>query len=163
MRSCNLLRHQLLILTEYARRRWGGWGIPLFSAWALTLALVSVARLLLLSKAVELTGSPIGSPGRIWLVAGLNTGFALAFSISAFGLWTRQNWGRILFICAIIGWAAFIIIALFVSAPAGPVSTFFYEGIRVAVGLTISIWYFNLPRIKQLFSRDEEQNTVNRN
>ncbi len=135
------------------QHRWGAWGIPIFSAWALVLAFVSVARMLLLSKAVELSGNQVGSPGQIWLVFGLNTIFAVGFMAGAYGLWTRQNWGRALFLYIIIGWAAFIIIALFITNAAAPSPTVFYDGLRAAVGLTISLWYFNLPRIKHLFEQ----------
>jgi len=139
------------------QQRWGGWGIPIFSAWALVLALVSLARLLLLSKAVELAGDRVGSPAQIWLVMGLNTAFALLFGAAAFGLWTRQNWGRLLFLYTIVGWGAFIVIALFVSNPADSTTAIVYEGLRAVVGVTISMWYFNLPHIKQLFSPTSQQ------
>ena len=114
------------------------------------LAFVAAARLLLLSKVVELSGDGFGSQPQIWLVFILNALFGILFAASAYGLWGRYTWGRILFLWGILFWSAFELFSLFIGNDA-TVPAIIAGVFRVAIGLLISLWYFNLPRIKMLF------------
>lgn len=132
------------------------WGVWICAAWALVLAFLAVANLLLLSQIVAYSDGQV-SQGQIWAVFIMNVIFGLAFAASTYGLWRRQNWGRLLFIWTIVIWSAANFVALFI-----PGLLFLVEnqrsageltlgGIRFAVGLILPLWYLNLPRIKTLF------------
>ena len=124
--------------------------------WALVLAIVAFARLLLLSKAVELYSNEFGNQTQIWIVFLINVGLGLGFAASAFGLWRLENWGRLLFLWIIGIWSAFNLMAVFIINPLISETQYslpeiLVNGFRVAIGLAISLWYFKLPHIKTLF------------
>ena len=145
------------------QRRWGSWGILLLGLWALVLVLVALSRLLLLSAVVGSEGDLNLSQGQIWTVFILNGLFGLAFAASAYGLWTRRHWGRLLFMGSIIVWAVFYVVALFIPGESSADSDYgpgslILNLIPYVVGLTISVWYLNLPHIKALFDAKESAN-----
>ena len=133
------------------------WGIWICAAWALVLALLTIANLLLLSLAVEFYSNEYGMQSRVWLIFGLNVVFGLAFAASTFGLWRQQNWGRLLFLWAIIIWSSFNFITLFIPNllfSAGrdyTIRELTPNAIRFAAGVFVPLWYLNLPRVKAFF------------
>jgi hypothetical protein len=94
-----------------------------------------------------------GNQPQIWLVFSLNVFFGLVFGASAYGLWRRQSWGRILFLWALVFWSAFDLISLFIGND-DTIPAIIVNVLRVAIGLVISLWYFNLPRVTALFYRE---------
>ena len=102
-------------VSEFIQQRWGSWGIPVFAAWALILAFVALARLLFLSRVVELAGDELGGQLGVWLVFSLDTLFCIGFGLSAYGLWGRHNWGRLLFLWLLGFWSGFELIAPFLT------------------------------------------------
>ena len=152
------------LLSTFVKRRWGNWGILIFMLWALILAMLAIANLLLLSQAVELYSDEAGNQSRVWLIFGLNVCFGLGFGLSAYGLWERRNWGRVLFLWCLVIWSGFNLAALFLPRllfasvrdySAGGLAA---NSIRFAVGLLVSLWYLNLPRIKTLFDPSSSAN-----
>jgi len=82
--------------------------------------------------------------------------FCLGFGASAYGLWDRRNWGRLLFLWLLGFWSGFELIAPFITnrdAFIDITANIF----RVAIGLFVSLYYFNLPRIKTLFDTDKKE------
>lgn len=149
-------------LSAFVERRWGSWGILILGLWALVLALVALARLVLLSAVVG-SGNQDVSQGQVWVVFVLNALLALAFAACAYGLWTRRHWGRILFMGCIAVWAIFYLVALFTSST--PLANNDYTPGSMAFnlvpylgGVIITVWYLNLPHIKALFDRKESAN-----
>jgi hypothetical protein len=119
------------------------------------LAFVALSRLLFLSRIVEIAGDEFGSQSGVWLTFGLDALFGAGFGLTAYGLWNRRNWARLLFLWLLGFWSAFELIAPFLTnndAFIDLTANIF----RVAIGLLISLYYFNLPRIKALFVIDEE-------
>lgn len=115
--------------------------------------------MLLLSIVVGLPNQPLGQ-GQVWTVFILNGLFGLGFAVSAYGLWTRRNWGRLLFCGLLIVWAIFYIAALLL--PGGPASqpdyslvTLVANTIPYLLGSGLAVWYLNLSYIKALFSIQE--------
>jgi len=146
-------------------RRWGSWGIVVFICWAVVLAFVAFARLLLLSKAVELYSNEFGNQARVWMIFLINGVLGLGFAGSAFGLWRLENWGRLLFLWIIGIWSAFNLTALFIVNPLVlgtqySLADILVNGLRVAVGLVISLWYFNLPHINTLFQTKSPEDLI---
>lgn len=156
------------------KTRFGTWGIFLLSLWASVLALVNLARILLLSESVQLLGSNGGlGQGQIWLIFILNVIFVLGFGGSAYGLMKQYNWGRIIFIWLIVVWSGSNLIALFAPnlfyvlfspnttlpsagllfSPNPDYTTrdLMLNGLRFAVELFLPLWYLNLPHIKAIF------------
>lgn len=133
------------------------WGIWICAAWALALAVLAVANILLLTKAVELASEDSISPLQIWLIFGLNVVFGLAFAGSSYGLVRQHNWGRLVFIWAIVVWSGFNLVAVFlptlIFAAAQPRSAgeLTFNSLRFAAGMVLPLWYLNLPRVKALF------------
>ena len=133
------------------------WGIWICAGWSLALAVLAVANLLQLTLAAGLYSDVYGAQARLWLVFVLNIAFGLAFVACAFGLWQKQNWGRLLFIGTIIAWSAFNLLAVLLrdvvyssvveSTPAGAA----VNTIRFALGLFLPLLFLNLPRVKALF------------
>jgi len=127
------------------------WAIRVFALWAGVLALLAVARLLLLSRSVELVSNQFGNQGLAWVVFGLNVAFALGFGYCAYSLWQQQNRGRIAFLWLIAVWSIFNVIGL-LFGPAIPAAMQISLNIfRYAVGLVIPLFYLNLPRVKARF------------
>jgi len=85
--------------------------------------------LLLLSKAVELAGDEFNNQPQIWLVF---------------------SWGRILFLWTLVFWSGFDLISLFIGND-NTIPAIIVGVLRVAIGLVISLWYFNLPHVTALF------------
>ena len=111
-----------------------------------------------MSRVVELAGEEFGSQGGVWLVFALDVLFCVGFGLSAYGLWKRCNWGRLLFLWLLGAWSAFELIGPFIANQ----DTFIdltANVFRVAVGLLIALFYFNLPRIKAFFEADGEFST----
>lgn len=149
-------------LSAFIERRWGSWGIFILGLWALVLALVALARLVLLSAVVG-SGNQDVSQGQVWFVFVLNALLALAFAACVYGLWTRRHWGRILFMGCIAVWAIFYVVALFASGI--PLANNDYTPGSLAFnlvpylgGVIVTVWYLNLPHIKALFDRKESVN-----
>lgn len=148
------------------QQRWGSWGIFVLGLWALVLVLVALSRLLLLSAVVAAESDLKFTQGQIWTVFVLNGLFGLAFAASAYGLWTRRHWGRLLFMGSIIVWAIFYVVALFTSSELsassdyGPGSLVF-NLVPYIVGLIVSVWYLNMPHIKALFDAQESAHEQN--
>lgn len=136
------------------------WGIRIMALWALMLALLALANLLLLSEAAALFSNEYGTQLQAWIVVMLNVIFGLAFGAATYGLWQYQNWGRILFLWIIVVWAIFNLVAIFapgVLFPTGGETNtdeLAINGIRFAITLLIPIWYLNRPQIKSLFYHD---------
>lgn len=118
------------------------------------MALVAVARLLFLSGTVELTSNQFGTQTQVWVIFIFNAIFAIGFAGSAYGLWGVRGWGRVLFLWVIGAWSIFNLVALFMTIDSYPTSEFIIDLLRLIVGLLISLWYFNIPRIKALFDRN---------
>ena len=143
-------------LSAFVQRRWGSWGIFILGLWALVLAVVALARLLLLSAVIESGGQENTDQGQIWIVFILNALFAIAFAACVYGLWTRRNWGRLLFMISVTIWSIFYIVALFLPTGAPvtesySVMTLIINLIPYIIGVALSIWYLNLPHIKAMF------------
>lgn len=146
-------------------RTWGSWGILLLTLWAVILTLLALARLLLLTQAVELFSDQFGTQMQIWIIFILNALFGVGFGASAYGLWRRHNWGRILFLWLIVIWSASNLFALFLNfinpaaASLAPIDMFLglLQGI---LGAIIPLWYLNIPRIKNLFHMQDSQKFI---
>jgi hypothetical protein len=126
-----------------------------FAGWAVVLAFIALARLLFLSRVVELAGDEFGSQAGVWLVFALDALFCIGFGLSAVGLWQRRNWGRLLFLWLLGFWSGFELVGPFLTN-SDTFIDFTANMFRVAIGLLISLYYFNLTRIKALFYNDEE-------
>lgn len=149
-------------LSAFVERRWGSWGILILGLWALVLALVALARLVLLSAVVGVT-SQNNNQGQIWLVFILNTVLVLAFIACAYGLWTRRGWSRLLFIGCITFWAFFYVMALFTSDSSFANSDYtpgslVFNLVPYLAGVVLSVWYLNLAHIKALFGNKTPAN-----
>lgn len=88
----------------------------------------------------------------------LNIIFGVGFGASSYGLFRRQSWGRILFLWIILIWTGFNLLAIFLFRPVLPsnsglfIDNLFVSAVRFALGGVISVWYFNIPRVKARFS-----------
>jgi hypothetical protein len=128
------------------------WGITVFAFWAAVLAFLALANIMVLSRAVELYGFEVENQGQVWLILIMNIIFGLGFAVSAYGLWKKRNWGRLLFLWFIVTWSAFNIVALFAfDSAAGSLRMRAFNTGRHLVGPVVSLWYLNLARIKGLF------------
>ncbi len=154
-------------LSFLIQQRRGSWGILFLALWALVLAIVAFSRMLLLAAVVGVTTQETISQGQIWTIFMLNALFGLGFVASAYGLWVRRNWGRLLFIGMIIVWAGFYLVALFI--PITLSSTRDFSVLELAINLTpyifgsvAAVWYLNLAYIKALFDTHgrESANTL---
>lgn len=139
------------------------WGIRIIAAWALVLAVLAVAHLLLLSIAVEFSQGD--NQLRMWVIFALNLIFAVGFAFGAYGLWQHAPWGRIVFLWLIGLWSAFNFMSLFAPglSPDVPRATWqlLLNGVRYGLALAIPLLYLNLPNIKARF--DEESSTPSEN
>jgi len=135
-------------------------GVRLLSVWALILAILPLANLLLLTQAVELYSNQFGNQGRVWIIFIMQTGFGLAFAASTYGLWQQHNWGRLLFLWTSVIWFGFNLLALIIPTALSPASIQkplvepLINGTRFAVALFIPLWYLNRPQVKTLFKTD---------
>ncbi len=113
---------------------------------------------MLLTQAVEFYSNEFGTQAQVWLILGLNIVFMVGFAASAYGLWRGQNWGRLLFLLLIIIWSASNLVAMFMANPlfifreSHVLADGLVNGLRFGLGLLVSVWYFNLPRIKRFFT-----------
>ncbi|GAB4410545.1 MAG: hypothetical protein Fur0044_04280 [Anaerolineae bacterium] len=149
-------------LSAFVERRWGSWGILILGLWALVLALVALARLVLLSAVVG-SGNENVSQGQVWVVFILNVLLALAFAACAYGLWARRHWGRILFMVCIAVWAVFYVVALLTSGTPWANNDYTpgslaFNLVPYLGGVILSVWYLNLPHIKALFDHEASAN-----
>ena len=130
------------------------WGITIVALWAVTLAFLSFANLLLITSIVQSVTIEVGVL-QSWLVFGLNIFLLIAFSISAYGLFKRQQWGRLLFLVSVSIWAGFNFFALFSSSYSlnqdHTNQAIFFNAFRYAVALIMPLWYLNLPQVKLAF------------
>lgn len=135
-------------------------GVRIFAAWATLLATVALINILVLTNSIELYSNQYGNQAAVWLILLLNIGFSVGFGISAYGLWQQKQWGRSLFLWIIVGWAGLNLIGLFVPFMARQQTTTQVIGstIRYGAALIIPLWYFNMPRIKELFYADPQKN-----
>ncbi len=150
-------------LTESVQDYWGSWGVFLFTLWALILTLLALARLLLLSQAVELYSDEFGNRLQVWIIFSLNTLFGLGFGASAYGLWRRHNWARLLFLWLAVIWSTSNLFALLLSALNPSTGIFspvdiILGTLQASLGIIIPVWYFNIPRIKALFYTEKSEN-----
>lgn len=141
------------------RQHWAGLVVIIFAFWSFILALLALARLLLLSKSVELYSNAFGNQSIVWLIFILNICFGLAFGASAYGLWRRHNWGRLLFLWTMGVWSGFyLVILVFWARPTANSNSLtsnpFIASFRFGMGLLLSLWYLNLPHVKVLFRPD---------
>ncbi|MDX1522311.1 MAG: hypothetical protein R3264_11835 [Anaerolineae bacterium] len=129
------------------------WGIVVLALWAVVLVLVIITSLLQVTVSAEL----YRSPALVWLVYVIFSAFALAFGFSAFGLWQRYNWGRVLFLGAIGVWSVLNLIFLFrpdllvETAPPHSTRNIIFSVARHLVGFILPLWYLNLAHIKSMF------------
>jgi hypothetical protein len=147
-------------LSAFVQRRWGSWGIFILGLWAIVLALLALARMLVLSAVVGSAMQEGISQGLIWTVFFLNALFALGFGASVYGLWSRRHWGRLLFMGCIIIWSVFYVVALFLPGASlansnYTVGVLAFNLIPYIIGFLVTIWYLNLPHIKALFDAKE--------
>ncbi|HXW00480.1 MAG TPA: hypothetical protein VEC93_18830 [Anaerolineae bacterium] len=150
-------------LSAFVQRRWGSWGIFILGLWALVLTLLALTRMLLLSAVVGSATQESISQGLIWTVFFLNALFALGFAASVYGLWSRRQWGRLLFMGCIIIWSVFYFVALFLPGASSANSNYSagalaFNLIPYIIGFLATIWYLNLPHIKALFNGKESAN-----
>lgn len=145
------IKTQLQSVVDKVQQRWGSWLIPVFAALALLMALVALARLLFLSGTVELTSNQFGTQTQVWVIFIFNALFAIGFAGSAYGLWRRRGWGRVLFLWVIGAWSIFNLVAVLMTVDRYATSELIINLLRLIVGWLISLWYFNIPRIKTLF------------
>jgi hypothetical protein len=136
--------------------RFGTWGIFVLSLWAMALAFVAIAQLLILSTTNLSFDNPTWSnQAAIWLIFSVNAFFFFGFSSSAYGLLRRHNWGRIIFLWTVIIWSSYRLAGLFVpffyANQNFAVGQFMLDALRYAVGLVLPLWYLNLPHIKMIF------------
>ena len=133
------------------------WGVWICAAWALALAVLAVANLLLLTQAAGLYHDDNGDQTQIWVIFLLNVCFGLAFAASTYGLWRQKNWGRLLFLWSIVVWSGFNFLALFApeilfsSSRQYTTSQLTTNGVRFMLGMIVPLLYLNLPRVKALF------------
>lgn len=127
------------------------WAIRVFALWAGVLALLAAARLLLLSRSVELVSNQFGNQTVAWLVFGLNVVFAVGFGFSAYSLWQRHNRGRIVFLWLIVIWSIFNGVGLLFGPALSTGTPVVFSLIRYAVGLVIPLIYLNLSRVRAQF------------
>jgi hypothetical protein len=146
------------MLSALIRDHVGSWGIFVFSLWALILTIVAVARIILLTGVVEFVNNEYSNQLQIWIIFILNVIFGVGFGASSYGLFRRQSWGRILFLWTILIWTGFNLLAVFLFRSILPsnngafVDSLPVNIVRFALGGVISVWYFNIPRVKARFS-----------
>jgi hypothetical protein len=127
------------------------WGIRIIAAWAAILALLAFVNLLILVNSVELYSNQSGNQLQVWLIFSFNIAFGLSFGAAAYGVWQEQNWGRLLFLWTIGGWAVFNILAILSSTGQLTVIELLLNVFRFAITLLIPVWYLNRPQIRSFF------------
>lgn len=137
--------------------RWGSLGIFVFFVWACILTIIPIARLLFLSRATALYDVASQAQTQVYLIVMMNLLFALGFGASVYGLWLRQNWGRIVFLSTVSVWCGLNLGALLLpglvpmSSQSLETNTIISAGAKFAIGLIVTWWYFSLPYVKALF------------
>jgi hypothetical protein len=138
--------------------------IRLLAVWAAVLAILPFANLLLLTQVVELSSNQFISQTQTWLIFGLQSTFGAIFAASAYGLWQKHNWGRVLFLWACVIWFGVNIFSLFVpnivalAAVQQPLTGSILKGTRFAVALFLPVWYLNRPVVKEIFATNSSTN-----
>ncbi len=140
-------------MTEFVRQRWG---ISILSLWSFVLAVTALAKMSLLSRSTAYTNDTMLT--QLMILFALNGILGLGFSFSTYGLWTRQNWGRILFLWLITFWSGSNLLILFdprfLSKSSS--SELIIDGLRFTMSLILPLWYLNLPHIKILFLNSDK-------
>jgi hypothetical protein len=118
--------------------------------------------MLLLSAIVGSATQESISQGLIWTVFFLNALFALGFAASVYGLWSRRQWGRLLFMGCIFIWSVFYVVAFLPGVSSADsnysVGALAFNLIPYIIGFLATLWYLNLPHIKALFNAKEATN-----
>lgn len=102
-------------------------------------------------------GSFNAEQSRVWIVFVLNVLFLIGFSLSFYGLWHHQNWGRLLFLWALGLWAGFGLLALFMptilsgSTQTQAVSSVIFNLFRYLVSFLLPLLYLNMAHVKASF------------
>jgi len=135
------------------------WGITIVALWALVLAVLSFANLLLITSIVQSVTIEVGIL-QSWMVFSLNIFLLVTFSISAYGLFKREQWGRLLFLVSVSVWTVSNFFALF-SPTYSPNQNYtnqylLLNAFRYAVALILPLWYLNLPQVKLAFQPSSE-------
>lgn len=112
--------------------------------------------MLALTAVTGANSQEILSQSLIWTLFFLNAFFGLGFSASAYGLWMRRHWGRLLFCGVVIIWAVVYITALLMpvrslSTGTNSVMILVLNLLRYVFGSVVPVWYLNLAHIKTLF------------
>jgi hypothetical protein len=129
--------------------------VRIMAIWALILGILNLANSLILTLAVDLETNQDGNQMRIWLGFGMGIVFGVGFFLSAYGLWTHQNWGRTLFLWIITTWAVFTIIGLVLSMGQYEIEALIVNIARYVVTLLIPLWYLHRPEVKALFEQNK--------
>lgn len=138
------------------------WFIRLLAVWAVLLAALALAGLLLLTQTVELYSNQFNNQALVWLIFIFQTVFAVVFAACAYGLWQFQKWGRVLFLWTSTLWFGVNLLALFVPGilytSGGQYTTtqLILNSIRYIISLFIPVWYLNLPYVKEIFIHSPE-------
>lgn len=113
-------------------------------------------RLLILIQTVELYSDQYGNQTLVWIIFVVNSLFGMGFAVSAYSLWKRYNWGRILFMWLMVSWSGLNLFALH-SPYLSPRQDLSFDGVlisslRLGFGIVLSLVYFNLPGVKERFT-----------
>lgn len=128
------------------------WGVFVLTLWALLLAVLSLANLLLLMAGAD----SFSGLGVVWFIFILSSGYSLGFILSAYGLWQQKNWGRFLFLWTVGIWSITNLAALFApgifqASQNHSTVSLILSGLRYLISFILPFWYLNLAHIKALF------------
>ncbi|MDM8521499.1 hypothetical protein QUF64_15745 [Anaerolineales bacterium HSG6] len=138
---------------DFIRRHWGSWGVFVLALWSAILSLLAASHLLLFSSSTAyLTQQNVNL---MWTILGANIVLCLGFALGSYGLSTRKNWGRLLFLGLITIWSAINLIILLDSLLNEPAIDHVLNSLRFIVAIIVPLWYLNLPHIKLLFKTKE--------
>ena len=135
------------------------WGLLIVALWAVVLALLALGQLLILSVAVQIANQEQG-PGQtqIWTSFIFNLLFLFGFGGSAYGLFRRRNWGRLLFLWCVVLWAGFNLLALsplFAASQSYATGELIVNVVRYLAALLLPLAYLNLPWVKAIFYQNQ--------
>ena len=138
---------------NFIRHHWGTWGIFALALWSTILSLLAASHLLLFSRSSPHFANQYLN--QLWMILGINIVLCIGFGLSSYGLSTRKNWGRLLFLGLITIWSCINLIVLLDSLINNPSITSILNNLRFIVALVMPLWYLNLPHIKLLFKTKE--------
>lgn len=130
--------------------------------WAFVLAFLSLANLLVLTQIVQLSRENQLNQEMVWVVFALNLFFLLGFGASAYGLFRRLSWGRLLFLWIVSFWAISNLIALFIpvfSLDQNLSQAKTINAIQYGAAFVLPWWYLNLSQVKAIFASLSEKHT----